>query len=101
MASAPLLPYQQKILTQLTSPEPESDGLLLLARGLGIRTILCAFLETFMEEQSLVVVVNATSEEEKGMADELGTRLTVLGFNVSAKDRCGCTFATLYLIVTD
>lgn len=87
MASTPLLPFQQKILKQLTSPEPESDGLLLLARGLGIRTILCAFLETFMEEQSLVIVVNATPEEEKGLADELGTRLTTLGFETPAKDR--------------
>lgn len=87
MSAIRLLPYQQKILEQLAGPSPDSDGLLLLARGLGMRSILCSFLETFAEEESLVVVVNATPEEEQGLAEELGMRLAVIGFEMPAKDR--------------
>lgn len=87
MASTKLLPFQQAILQQLTAPGPESDGLLLLARGLGLRTVLCSFLETFADERSLVVVVNATPEEETGLKQELGMRLSVIGFEMPHKDR--------------
>lgn len=87
MSTARLLPFQRHIFDQLSGPSPESDGLLLLARGLGARNILCSFLETFTEEESLVVVVNATPEEERGLAEELGMRLTVVGFELPAKER--------------
>lgn len=82
-----LLPFQRRIIEQLSAPGPESDGLLLMARGLGLRSILCTFLEAFSEESSLVVVVNATAEEENGLSDELGQRITLVRFETPAKDR--------------
>jgi hypothetical protein len=88
MSSQKLLPFQNDILKQLSAPSPNSDGLLLLARGLGMRNILCAYLESFTDdEESLVILVNATPEEERGLAEELGMRMTVIGFEMPAKDR--------------
>ena len=88
MSSIQLLPFQRRIYEQLTAPAPDSDGLLLLARGLGMRSILCCMVETFTEDESLVVIVNATPEEEQGIAAELGQKLTIVGFEMPAKDRC-------------
>lgn len=86
-SSIRLLPFQQHIIEQLSAPGPDSDGLLLLARGLGLRSIICTLLEAFTEETSLVVVVNATPEEESGLSDELGQRITLVRFDTPAKDR--------------
>ena len=86
-SSIRLLPFQQHIIEQLSAPGPESDGLLLLARGLGLRSVLCTFLEAFSEEASLAVVLNATPEEENGLSDELGQRITLVRFETPAKDR--------------
>lgn len=93
MASTQLLPFQRHILEQLTAPGPESDGLVLLARGLGLRAVLCSLLETYAEEESLVVVVNATPEEEIGLGEELGMKLTTVAFEMPAKDRYAPRFA--------
>lgn len=102
MSTLRLLPFQQHILTELTTPGPESDGLLLLARGLGIRSILCALLESYTADneanggpdgeggKTLVVVVNADPDEERGLAEELGMKLTIVGFEMTSKDRETC-----------
>jgi DNA excision repair protein ERCC-4 len=100
-----LLPFQRTILSSIlpstsgsTQSAPsavdplahaasQTDGLVLLARGLGLRTIVSAFLKVYDDPTNLVLVVNATPEEEKGMAEELGMRLKVVGFEMGAKER--------------
>ena len=114
-----LLPFQRSLLSELLPP-PEAamttgDALLILARGLGMRSIVatlvshiwcCSAARSFdadeMSERTrrsstqlriydapdhLVLVVNATSEEEKSFSEEVGMRMNVVGFEMPAQTR--------------
>lgn len=84
--AAPLLPYQRTLLTQLTSAE-EPNSLLLLARGLGLRGIVNQLLKVFDEPENLVVVLNATEEEESALEAELGLKVKLLRADTLSKER--------------
>lgn len=87
-----LLPFHKKILEQIH--DPATSELLILARGLGIRRIICTLLKIYDAPQNLVLIVNATQDEEAEMGEELGIMgcrkpgLRVVGYETGSKDRC-------------
>jgi hypothetical protein len=73
-----LLPFQRDILSQLI----EADGLALVARGLGLRS-----LRVYNTADNFVLVVNSTQEEERGLNEELGMALKTIGHEQPASER--------------
>ncbi|EST05062.1 ERCC4 domain protein [Kalmanozyma brasiliensis GHG001] len=74
---AGLLPFHCQIVNSLVpgqddSPD-EGDALVIIARGLGLRRIVSTILRIYDSPNSLVILVNATSEEESGIGEELTT----------------------------
>ncbi|SPO26665.1 related to RAD1 - component of the nucleotide excision repairosome [Ustilago trichophora] len=74
---AALLPFHCQIVNSLV-PEPDDspdqgDALVIIARGLGLRRIVSTVLRIYDSPNSLVILVNATSEEESGIGEELTT----------------------------
>jgi DNA excision repair protein ERCC-4 len=119
-----LLPFQKHIIHSLipgpeqeatSSPDDSSDPdvLLILARGLGLRTIIASTLRLYDGPSHLVVLVNATAEEEKGLGEELTTMgvrkpgLRSIGYGTNAKARQelylsgGLLSVTSQILVTD
>ena len=82
-----LLPYQRSILETMSATTPGSDGLLIIARGLGLRAILTGLLRLYARPENMVLLINATEEEERGLSEELHQNLKVLGFEMPAKER--------------
>ncbi|KAG8906750.1 hypothetical protein FRB99_006241 [Tulasnella sp. 403] len=86
-----LLPFQKTILNDIH--KPQSSNLVLIARGLGLRRIVCRLLEIYDGPQNLVLLVNATGEEEKGIGSELGTMgvrnpgLRIVDYEMNKKNR--------------
>ena len=87
-----LLPFHNAILEKIH--DPGSSEFVLLARGLGLRRIVCKLLQIYDSPQSLVILVNATPEEEAAIGEELGMMgcrnpgLRIVGFETGRKDRC-------------
>ena len=85
-----LLPFQKHVLD--TIHDPASSDLLILAKGLGLRKIVCTLLKIYDGPQNLVLLVNAT-EEEDAIGEELGVMgcrkpgLRVVGFEMGRKER--------------
>ncbi|KAI9232401.1 MAG: DNA repair protein [Podila humilis] len=61
------LSFQKEIVAELVA----EDALLIMARGLGLRNILGAFLQIYCQPQNLVLLINTTAEEEATMKDDL------------------------------
>lgn len=61
------LAFQREILTEIVA----EDGLLVLARGLGLRKILCSLLKLYTDNTHLVLLVNSSSAEDAAINDEL------------------------------
>ena len=86
-----LLPFHKSILEKIH--DPSTSELLLLARGLGLRRIICKLLQIYDSAQNLVLLVNASSEEEAAIGEELGVMgcrnpgLRIVGFETNKKDR--------------
>ncbi|BGP43109.1 DNA repair protein RAD16 [Rhodotorula kratochvilovae] len=89
--SSQLLPFQRSVLRQLVPPEnappTTGDALLIMARGLGLRTVITTFLKIYDMPEKLVLVVNATADEERSFAEEVGMRLKVIGYEVTDDKR--------------
>jgi DNA excision repair protein ERCC-4 len=89
--SLSLLPFHRSILEELH--DPATSDLLLIARGLGLRRIVCTLLKIYDDPKNLVLLVNATLEEEVAIGEELGTMgcrrpgLRVVGYEMGRKDR--------------
>lgn len=87
-----LLPFHKAILENIH--DPATNDLLILARGLGLRRIICTLMKIYDSPQTLVLLVNATPEEESGIGEELGLMgcrrpgLRVVGYETGSKDRC-------------
>lgn len=103
MAAISLLPFHKSILSAVHSPE--SSDLLLLARGLGLRRVVCILMQIYESPQNLVILVNATPSEETGIGDELsimGCRrpgLRIVTHEMNSKDRYEVTrLRRLYLM---
>jgi DNA excision repair protein ERCC-4 len=86
-----LLPFHKDILERIH--DPATSDLLVIARGLGLRRIVCTLMKIYDSPQSLVLLVNATQEEESEIGEELGIMgcrkpgLRVVGFETGSKDR--------------
>ncbi|CAG8539747.1 12641_t:CDS:10 [Ambispora leptoticha] len=83
------LEYQNTILAELLL----EDGLLILSRGLRLFGIICSLLKMHVKKQNLVLLLNASSNEEQslkeGLAD-LGMRkpgLKIVNSEMGAKER--------------
>ncbi|TDL21605.1 hypothetical protein BD410DRAFT_815247 [Rickenella mellea] len=90
-AGEPLLQFQRSILE--TIHDPSNSDLTVLARGLGLRKIVCTLLKIYDGPQNLVLLVNATSEEEASIGEDLGVMgcrkpgLRVVSYEMGKKDR--------------
>ena len=88
---ATLLPFHKSILEKIH--DPLTSELLLLARGLGLRRIVCKLLQIYDSPQNLVLLVNASSGEESAIGEELGIMgcrkpgLRIVGYEMGKKDR--------------
>lgn len=86
-----LLPFHKSILEKLH--DPATSELLVLARGLGLRRIVCRLLKIYDAPDNLVFLVNASPEEEYAIGEELGILgckrpgLQIVGFETGKRDR--------------
>ncbi|KAG6865039.1 hypothetical protein C0991_005532 [Blastosporella zonata] len=86
-----LLPFHKAILEKIH--DPTTNDLVVLARGLGLRRIICTLMKIYDSPQSLILLVNATPEEESEIGEELGLMgcrkpgLRVVGYETISKDR--------------
>ncbi|KAJ3754994.1 hypothetical protein EV360DRAFT_50563 [Lentinula raphanica] len=107
-----LLPFHTSILNGIY--DPDTSDLLVLARGLGLRRILCTLLKIYDSPHNLVLLVNATQEEETEIGEELGIMgcrkpgLRVVGYETgTSRDRQdlykggGLIAVTLRILVVD
>jgi len=83
-----VLPYCLQIIQDML----EQDGLLILAKGLGLHQILLAFLKLYCEPTNLVFFLNAHSEEQEQYVAELkaeGVKCTphIISADISASER--------------
>lgn len=113
--SGHLLPFQRNLLAQLLPPPDTAittgDALLILARGLGMRSIVSTLVSPRLEAKAgsslgadsrtdsmaqlkiydtpdhLVLIVNASGEEERSFAEEVGMRMKIVGFELPAATR--------------
>lgn len=89
---AALLSFHKSILEKIH--DPSTSAFALLARGLGLRRIVCKLLQIYDSPQNLVILVNATTEEEAAIGEELGIMgcrnpgLRIVGFETGRRDRC-------------
>jgi len=65
--SALSLAFQKEIVAELVA----EDALLIMAKGLGLRNILGAFLQIYSQPQNLVLLINTSPEEETALRDDL------------------------------
>ena len=88
---ATLLSFHRDILEEIH--DPSTSELLLIARGLGLRRIVCKLLQIYDSPQNLVVLVNASPEEAAAIGEELGVLgcrkpgLRLVDFETSRRDR--------------
>jgi DNA excision repair protein ERCC-4 len=86
-----LLPFHKSILESIH--DPSTSDLLILARGLGLRRIVCMLMQIYDSPQSLVLLVNASQEEEAAIGEELGMMgcrrpgLRIVGYEMARKER--------------
>lgn len=99
-----LLKFHKEILELIH--DPKSSELLVLARGLGLRRVITTLLKIYDSPQSLVLLVNATPEEESEIGEELGIMgcrqpgLRVVDFELASKDRCvKCPFILIMISI--
>ncbi len=86
-----LLPFHKSILEDIH--DPATSDFIVLARGLGLRRVICTLLKIYDSNKNLILLVNATPEEESAIGEELGIMgcrrpgLRVVGHETPGKDR--------------
>jgi hypothetical protein len=91
MSPGGLLSFHHAILEEIH--DPSTSQLVLLARGLGLRKVVCTLMQIYDQSTNLVLLVNASSEEEATIGEELsimGCRkpgLRAVGYEMGKKDR--------------
>lgn len=86
MTAPTLLPFQESIVAELK----KENALLVLARGLGSRSVIASFLRPYSRGHlNPVLVINATADEESGINDELGMKMACIGHEMGSKERWG------------
>lgn len=89
--ATPLLSFQREVLQEIH--DPATSDLLILARGLGLRKLVCTLLQIYDGPHNLVLLVNAAPEEEAAIGEQLGVMgcrnpgLRVVGYEMGPKDR--------------
>lgn len=63
VAPQKLLRFQRKIVTELTQPAPLNDGLVVVAKGLGLSSLLLTFVALHADPRALVLLLNTTPGE--------------------------------------
>ncbi|GAA5880947.1 hypothetical protein JCM16303_005184 [Sporobolomyces ruberrimus] len=79
-----MLSFQRDILSQLTGGP---DALVIMARGLGLRSVVTTFLKVYDMPEKLVFLLNATVDEERGLAEEVGMRMKIVGYDLPEATR--------------
>ncbi|KAI0300476.1 hypothetical protein B0F90DRAFT_1810368 [Multifurca ochricompacta] len=91
MSPGTLLSFHHAILGEIH--DPSTSQLVLLARGLGLRKILCTLMQIYDQSTNLVLLVNASPEEEAAIGEELGIMgcrnpgLRIVDYEMGKKDR--------------
>jgi DNA excision repair protein ERCC-4 len=86
-----LLEFQNTILEE--THDPTSSELVVISRGLGLRTLVCRLLQLYESPNCLVLLVNARQEEELGIGEQLGLLgcrdpgLRIVGYEMPKKER--------------
>jgi DNA excision repair protein ERCC-4 len=97
-----LLSFHKKVIEEIHSPT--TSDLLLLARGLGLRKLVCYLMKIYDSPQSLILLVNGEDEEVGGIGEELGVMgcrrpgLRIVGYEMGKKERCVTTSLIVELI---
>ncbi|CAO1633576.1 unnamed protein product [Parajaminaea phylloscopi] len=92
-----LLPFARSIIRSIVpsddEPLDEGDALIILAKGLGLRSIVAHILKIYDAPTNLVLLINARPEEEAGLSEELTTLgvrkpgLRSVGYETAQKTR--------------
>ncbi|EAU93561.2 hypothetical protein CC1G_02791 [Coprinopsis cinerea okayama7 len=88
---ATLLPFHTTVLNAIH--DPATSDLLVLARGLGLRRVICTLLKIYDNPKNLVLLINASPEEETAIGEELGLMgcrrpgLRVVGYETAKNQR--------------
>ena len=97
MQSSSLLPFHSTIVSEIH--DPTTSDLLVIARGLGLRRIICSLLKIYYSPESLIVLVGAVSpDEDLAIASELSTigvrnpGLRIVDYEMQRKERRGLIF---------
>ncbi len=91
-----LLPFHRSILEEIH--DPSNSQLVLLARGLGLRKIVCTLMQIYDQSTNLVLLVNASSDEEAVIGEELGIMgcrkpgLRTVSYEMGKRDRWVSSF---------
>ncbi|KAG9125509.1 hypothetical protein FRC07_007311 [Ceratobasidium sp. 392] len=86
-----LLSYQRTILSECL--DPASSDLVILARGLGLRKLVCSLLRIYDNSKSLVLLINCDPDEDTAIGEQLGVMgarhpgLRILDYEMGSKDR--------------
>jgi DNA excision repair protein ERCC-4 len=99
-----LLPFHKFILERIH--DPVTSDLVILARGLGLRRIICTLMKIYDSPQNLVLLVNTSPEEDSAIGAELGIMgcrkpgLRMVGYEMGRKERYvqltfDCAFACI------
>ncbi|KAJ3561892.1 hypothetical protein NP233_g9913 [Leucocoprinus birnbaumii] len=86
-----LLPFHKDILEEIH--DTATSDLLVLARGLGLRRLICTLMKIYDSNKNLVLLVNASPEEESAIGEELGIigcrrpGLRVVGYETPSRER--------------
>jgi DNA excision repair protein ERCC-4 len=96
MSPGGLLSFHLSILEEIH--DPSTSQFVLLARGLGLRKIVCTLMQIYDQPSNLVLLVNASSDEEAAIGEELGIMgcrkpgLRTVGYEMGKKDRYVASF---------
>jgi DNA excision repair protein ERCC-4 len=86
-----LLPFHRNILNRII--DPATNDLIILARGLGLRRLICTLMKICNSPESLILLVGASQEEEAEIGEELGIMgcrrpgLHIVTFEMNTKQR--------------
>ncbi|TFK24349.1 hypothetical protein FA15DRAFT_669680 [Coprinopsis marcescibilis] len=86
-----LLPFHKHVLEAIH--DPATSDLVVLARGLGLRRVVCTLLKIYDSPKNLVLLVGASSEEETGYGEEMGLMgcrnpgLRIVGYEIPREKR--------------
>ncbi|KAF6752030.1 hypothetical protein DFP72DRAFT_462496 [Ephemerocybe angulata] len=86
-----LLPFHKTILAEIH--DPATNDLVVLARGLGLRRLVCSLMKIYDSPKNLVLLINASPEEETAFGEELGIMgcrrpgLRVVGYETPRQER--------------